>query len=168
MEWGAVLAALVVPLLTVSIVLSGVMAGFFFAYSASVVLALDTLTGSAYTTVMQSINEVVLNPVFGVVFFGAVAVPAAGAAIVLYQGDWAAQYGLLFLAGTVVYLLGTFAVTMRIHVPMNEALATWSPASPPENWAVVRTRWARWNHVRTTAAAVSFVLYLAAIVSFGA
>lgn len=157
----------VVLLLTVSALLGGIMAGFFFTYSASVVLALDKFSASTYTTVMQSINETVLNAVFGVAFFGAVVVPAVSAAVVLLQGDWTTQYGLLFLTGVAIYVVGTFAVTVYIHIPMNEYIATWSSASPPDDWAAVRARWARWNHVRTTAAILSFVLYLGAIMAFG-
>ncbi|MFB9806906.1 anthrone oxygenase family protein [Haladaptatus pallidirubidus] len=67
-----------------------------------------------------------------------------------------------------MYFIGTFAVTMRIHIPINEYIATWSTASLPNDWAVVRTRWGRWNHVRTTAAIASFILYIAALVSLGA
>jgi uncharacterized membrane protein len=157
----------VVLLLALSAVLGGIMAGFFFAYSVSVVLALQPLSGSEYTTVMQKINEKVLNVVFGVAFFGAAVVPIVTAALVVFRGAWATQYGLLFLVGTVVYLVGTFFVTASIHIPANDYIATWSPVSPPDEWAAIRTRWTRWNHVRTTAAVVSFVLYLAAIVSFG-
>ncbi|WP_435157023.1 DUF1772 domain-containing protein [Haladaptatus sp. DFWS20] len=158
---------LVVLLVTVSAALAGLMAGFFFAFSVSVVLALETLSASAYTTVMQEINERVLNVVFGIVFFGAVVVPVGSAVVVVFQGDWTTQFGQLFLAGVGVYLLGTFGVTMRIHIPMNETIATWSPSSPPDEWATVRSRWARWNHIRTIAAFVSFALYLSAIASLG-
>lgn len=49
---------------------------------------------------------------------------------------------------------------------MNERIATWSPTSPPDEWATVQGRRRQWNYVRTTAAVVSFALYLAAIVSF--
>jgi uncharacterized membrane protein len=157
----------VIVLVAVSAVLAGLMAGFFFAYSASVVLALRTLSGPEYTTVMQEINEKVLNVVFGIVFFGAVVVPVGGAILVVLREHWTTLSGGLFLAGTVVYLVGTFLVTMRVHIPMNERIATWSRESPPEEWTTVRARWARWNHVRTTAAVVSFALYLAAIVSLG-
>ena len=157
----------VVVLLAVSAVLGGLMAGFFFAYSASVVLALRTLSASEYTTVIQEINEKVLNVVFGIAFFGAVVVPIGSAIIVVFQGYWTTLSGQLFLAGVVVYLVGTFLVTARIHIPMNDRIATWSPVSPPDEWVTVQARWGRWNHVRTTAAVVSFALYLAAIVSFG-
>ncbi|MFC7768598.1 MULTISPECIES: DUF1772 domain-containing protein [Salinirubellus] len=157
----------VVFLLALSAVLGGLMAGFFFAYSASVVLALRTLSAPEYTTVMQEINEKVLNAVFGAVFFGAVVVPVGASALVVLQGNWSTGYGLLFLAGTVVYLAGAFLVTLGVHIPMNDYIATWSPITPPDEWAAVQARWARWNHVRTTAAVVSFALYLAAIASFG-
>jgi uncharacterized membrane protein len=158
----------VVFVLLASAALSGLMAGFFFAYSASVVLALGTLSGSEYTKVIQEINEKVLNALFGVVFFGAVVVPLGGAVVLIFQGDWQTLYGQLYLAGTTIYLVGTFLMTARIHIPMNENIAKWSPVSPPEDWAAVRAKWTRWNHVRTTAAVASFALYLAAVASFGA
>lgn len=112
----------VVLLLTVSVLLIELMAGFFFAYSISVVLALETLSASAYTNMIQEISEKVLDVAFGVVFFGAVAIPVGSAVIVLFRGDWAMQYGQLYLTGVVVYLIGTVAVTMRIHIPMNDAI----------------------------------------------
>jgi uncharacterized membrane protein len=167
LQMNALLEMPVVFLLALSAVLGGLMAGFFFAYSASVVLALRTLSAPEYTTIMQEINEKVLNAVFGAVFFGAVVVPVGASALVMLQGNWSTGYGLLFLAGTVVYLAGTFLVTLGVHIPMNDYIATWSPISPPDEWAAVQARWARWNHVRTTAALVSFALYLAAIASFG-
>jgi uncharacterized membrane protein len=141
------------------------MAGFFFAYSVSVVLALQTLSASEYTTVMQEINEKVLNVVFGLVFFGAVVVPLGGVVLMLLEGTWTTQYGLLFFAGVLVYFIGSFIVTVRIHIPMNEYIATWSPRSPPEEWSTVQTRWTRWNHIRAAAALLSFTLYVAAIAS---
>ena len=168
LQMNVLLEMPVVFLLALSAVLGGLMAGFFFAYSASVVLALRTLSAPEYTTVMQEINEKVLNAVFGAVFFGAVVVPVGASALVVLQGNWSTGYGLLFLAGTVVYLAGAFLVTLGVHIPMNDYIATWSPITPPDEWATVRERWTRWNHVRTTAAVVSFALYLAAIVSFTA
>jgi uncharacterized membrane protein len=153
---------MLVLLFTISIFLVGTMAGLFFAYSVSVVLALDTLSASVYTRVMQSVNDAILNVVFGIAFFGSVAVPVVSAMACIVRGGWTAQHGQLFIAGTAIYLVGTVAVTMAVHIPMNEYLATWSPTSPPDDWETVRTRWGVWNHVRTVAAVVSFVLCLAA------
>lgn len=71
-QLNVLLGSPVIVLLAVSVVLSGLMAGFFFAYSLSVVLALETLSASEYVTVMQEINDKILNVVFGAVFFGTV------------------------------------------------------------------------------------------------
>jgi uncharacterized membrane protein len=154
----------IVLLTAISAILGGLMAGFFFAYSVSVVLALDTLPGSDYTLIMQQINEKVLNVVFGGVFFGAVVVPTGTLVYVLVFGQWTSTRNLWFIAGLITYLLGTFMITMRIHIPMNNEIARWSPDSPPEDWQEIRTRWARWNHVRAVSSAISFVFYLASIV----
>jgi uncharacterized membrane protein len=151
---------LVALFVAVSAVLCGLMAGLFFAYSVSVVLTLETLSASTYTRVMQSINEEILKAVFGVAFGGAVVVPAIGAVLVIAGGHWATVSGQLFLAGALIYLVGTFGVTARVHIPMNDYIATWSAESPPDDWEAVRARWIRWNHVRTAAAVVSFALYV--------
>jgi uncharacterized membrane protein len=148
-----------------SVVLTGLAAGFFFAYSANVVLALDRLSAPAYTGVMQPINETVRNPAFAAVFFGAAVVAALGAVMIFLEGAMFTRYGLLFIAGLAVYLGGIIAVTGSVHVPMNEYIATWSQTAPPPDWAAVRARWARWNLVRTGASITSFVLYLAATVA---
>jgi uncharacterized membrane protein len=148
-----------------AVVLSGLAAGFFFAYAANVTLALNRLTGETYTTVMQPINESVRNPAFAVVFFGAPAVAALGVVTILLGGDLLTPYGLLFLLGAGVYLVGTLAVTVAVHLPMNDAIAAWSPSAPPEEWAAVRARWTRWNLLRTAAALISFVAFLAATVA---
>lgn len=148
-----------------STVLAGLSAGFFFAYSANVVLALGAVSGPTYTSVMQPINESVRNPAFAAVFFGPVVVSVIGITTILLRRELFTRYGLLFLAGAVVYLVGTVAVTATVHVPMNEYIETWSAAAPPADWVAVRARWARWNLVRTVAASVSFVLYLATTVT---
>jgi uncharacterized membrane protein len=154
-----------VVLLVVSAVLCGLMAGFFFAYSVSVVLALESLSGSEYIPVMQEINEKVLNIIFGTVFFGAVVVPIGGTILIVLREALATQYGQLFLIGTIIYVVGTFLVTVRIHIPMNNRIATWSSTSPPDEWTTVRARWRRWNHIRAAAAVISFVFYLTAVLS---
>lgn len=158
---------LLVGLFAASTILIGLMAGLFFAYSVSVVLALETLSASTYTRVMQSINEKILNAVFGIAFGGAIVVPVVGTLVVFAGGHWTTTYGQSFLVASLVYLVGTAGVTMRVHIPMNDSIETWSVESPPDDWRTVRSRWAQWNHARTAAAVVSFVLSLVATVSLG-
>ncbi|WP_330630525.1 anthrone oxygenase family protein [Halocatena halophila] len=154
-----------IGLFATSTVLIGLMAGLFFAYSVSVVLALNTLGESTYTRVMQSVNEKILNPAFGIAFGGAIVVPAIGTLVVFVGGHWMLLHGQLFIVASLVYLVGTVGVTSSMHIPMNDAIEAWSVESPPNDWRSIRSRWTRWNHVRTVAAVVSFVLSLVATVS---
>lgn len=155
-------AGIVDLLVALTILFVGIMAGLFFGYSVSVVLTLDTLSASAYTTVMRSINDEIQNVVFLIAFTGSAVVPVVGAAVILLRGEWTTQFGQVFVVGVVIYVLGTVGVTAFVHIPMNEYIATWSPASPPDDWEAIRARWARWNHVRTLAAIISFISFLIA------
>ena len=47
-----------------------------------------------------------------------------------------------------IWTLATFVGT----VPINEAVLTWRPDAPPENWKVLVKRWERLDLVRTWAA----------------
>jgi uncharacterized membrane protein len=58
------------------------------------------------------------------------------------------------LAGSLLYLVGTFGVTVVGNVPLNDALAALDPADAgsASAWASYQARWMAWNHVRTFAA----------------
>ena len=140
----------------------GLIAGVFFAFSAFVMRALSRLPSSQGIAAMQSINVVVLNPVFLGVFLG------TGAACLL-AGVWPLfaprPGGAYVLAGSVFYLLGTVLVTGLSNVPRNEALRAVDPESPEGAalWRDYLKSWTAWNHVRTAAAflaAASFSLAL--------
>src|SRR5262245_39627509 len=101
---------------------------------------------------MQSINILVLNPLFLGVFVGtAMACGALGAGSLL---RWQSPGSAWLLAGSVLYLLGTFGVTMAFNVPLNNSLARVDASKPEavQAWRSYVTAWTRWNHVRTIAA----------------
>jgi uncharacterized membrane protein len=52
-------------------------------------------------------------------------------------------------------------VTLAVDLPINRQIHQWSPGSPPENWAILRDRWMRFNDVRTLASVVALALLLA-------
>lgn len=54
------------------------------------------------------------------------------------------------------YALGVAAVTAHFHLPINEALAGWSPARPPADWLAARERWSAAHHWRSWAASLCF------------
>lgn len=140
---------------------SGLVAGTFFAFSSFVMGALGRLPAVQGIAAMQSINVVVLNPLFLGVFLGTAAL-SLGLAIAIPFHLSTSGIGFL-LAGSMLYLLGTFLVTILGNVPMNDALAAVTPGTGAETWARYQSGWTIWNHVRTlaaTGATLAFVLGL--------
>ena len=131
---------------------SGLIAGTFFAFSTFVMPALARLPVANGVAAMQAINVVVVNRWFMGVF-GGTALACAGlgvASIATFSRPGAG----LRLAGSVVYLAGTLAVTAACNVPRNEALAAVDATGPvaAQMWPRYVADWSLWNHVRGVAA----------------
>lgn len=142
---------------SVCIVLFGTMAGFFYAFSCTVMPGLDQTAPDQAVAAMQGINLAVRTPVFFVTFFLS---PALGFIIsaLYYRGDQ--KMAAFYMAGaSAIYLLFALVLTMQINVPMNEALAIISlDADRSAIWAEYSPEWTLWNHVRTAASALSALL----------
>lgn len=150
-------------LIVVTAVGAGLMAGFFFAFSAGVMRALARLTPAQGIAAMQSINVAVINPLFLPVFLGT---GVACAALAVWSTlDRQAPGSDPVLAGSLLYLAGAFLVTMICNVPRNNRLATVDPASPegPRVWSAYLREWTVWNHVRTIASAAATVAFILAL-----
>lgn len=135
--------------------------GIFYAFSSFVMRALDAIAPAHGVAAMQSINRVVITPSFLLVFVGsalACALLAAGSLL-----WWPEPSGPPMLAGAVLYLAGSFGLTMAMHQPMNLALGRSSPADAVEAWPYYVERWTRWNHVRTAASLLSSALFVVAL-----
>jgi len=131
---------------------SGLVAGVFFAFSVFVMKALARLPSAQGIAAMQSINVVVINPLFMAALFGtAVACVLLGASSLLM---WQKPGSVYPLVGSLLYLLGTILVTIVFNVPRNDALAAVDPASAEGTrlWVDYVASWTAWNHVRTAAA----------------
>ena len=142
---------------------AGLVAGIFFAFSAFIMSALGRLPPESGISAMQSINVVVLNPVFFFVFFGT-AVLSLVLAIAALIG-WSEASAPYLLAGSLLYLVGTILVTMVFNVPLNNSLASVSAnsAEGASVWKRYLSAWTSWNHVRTAAslaASASFIMAL--------
>lgn len=55
----------------ITLLLNGLSAGFFYAWSVSVILGTKKVGDLTYLETMQNINREILNPLFYIVFFGA-------------------------------------------------------------------------------------------------
>lgn len=141
----------------------GLIAGVFFAFSAFVMRAFARLPPGEGMAAMQSVNVAVLNPLFLTVFLGTAAVSLL--AVISSFLRWHEPGAVYLLVGGLLYLVGTFLVTIVFNVPRNEALAPVAPADPESAklWASYLASWTAWNHVRTVAAlaaAASFTIAL--------
>ncbi|WP_250213668.1 anthrone oxygenase family protein [Acrocarpospora catenulata] len=152
----AVLAAL-------TLVLTGWIAGLFYAYSVSVMIALDAIAPEHAVATMRSINIRIQNPAFFASFLGTL--PAAILTGVLLLIDGQTTPGILFLAAAAAYLFGTFVPTVAVNIPLNNALdASTDPA--PQTWTAFSPRWTRWNHLRTLGSTASLLLVGLAITTW--
>lgn len=140
---------------------SGLVAGVFLAFSSFVMQALARLPAPAGIAAMQAINVTVINPLFLGIFFGAAL--ASGGLIVATL--LAATPSATLLAGGLLYLIGTFGVTIAGNVPLNERLARLDAASPAAAafWRDYLRRWTRWNHLRTAMATLAAIAFICAL-----
>ncbi|WP_374653840.1 DUF1772 domain-containing protein [Dongia sp.] len=157
------LDALIHPLAFALALGSGLIAGAFFAFSSFVMGALERLPVPQSIAAMQSINIVVINPVFLGVFVGTAVGALLLAGLALLHLD--APGSLHALAGGVLYIAGCFGVTIAGNVPLNNALAPLAPESAEGAalWARYLRGWVRWNHVRTLAALAASAAFIGAL-----
>lgn len=140
----------------------GLIAGVFFAFSTFVMSALARLEPAQGIAAMQSINITVINPWFMTAFLGTAAACLFLAISSLLK--WQQPGAAYLLLGSLLYLVGTFGVTMIGNVPLNEALAKVNPDTGGANfWVSYLRDWTMWNYVRTVTAlavAASFTIAL--------
>jgi uncharacterized membrane protein len=136
----------------------GLMAGVFFAFSTAVMPGLARLGPAQGILAMQFINRAILNPLFLIVFMGS----AAFCALLLFTslGRWQNSSAIFFLIGSILYLVGSFLVTVVVNVPLNNTLDALVPTNPDsaKHWASFLTTWTSWNHVRTIASLLATAL----------
>jgi uncharacterized membrane protein len=131
---------------------SGLVAGFFFAFSVCVMWALGRLPSAQGISAMQTINVVVINPLFLGAFLGTAV--ASALLLVLSLMDLESAGSTMRVIGALLYLAGAFVVTMVFNVPRNNALAAAAPDTREAAalWREYLSRWTAWNHVRMLAA----------------
>lgn len=123
----------------------GLMAGVFWLYAHTIMPGLRRTDDRTFVGAFQAIDRAIVNPWFLPMFFGALVL--TGAAAALSDGAVLAWT----LAAFVLYL-AVVAITFRVHLPRNDAIK----ASTDPDLATVRARfdeaaWARWNVVRALA-----------------
>ena len=139
---------------------SGLMAGFFLAFSAVIMKSLATLSPSQGIDAMNAINKVILKTVFMPLFFGS----SLLALVMMATSLWFLSEpgaGKTLTAG-LIYFFGMFLTTAAVNVPLNNKLASVSGGGEEAQhiWQKYLTRWTRWNTSRSVWSFATLVICL--------
>ncbi len=145
------------------IVLTGLMAGIYFAFSVFIMRALSELPPLQGAQAMNQINAVILKTIFLPMFFGT---------SLWYVGlmvwstlNWQGMRSMLIIVAACCYIIGMFFVTALGNVPMNKQLQAnaKNPAALVQYWLSYQREWTALNHVRMMACIVSSALLTIAL-----
>ncbi|GIF38499.1 anthrone oxygenase family protein [Actinoplanes xinjiangensis] len=152
--------------LLLAVLTLGLMAGLFYAYAGSVMPGLRRAADRSAVDAMQHINVAIQNPLFGLIFVGALVCTA----IAVFQNrDRTDVAGPLLIA--LVLYAATLAVTFAANIPLNNRLDRLGAAArtdPERQRAEFFTPWVRWNLVRTVTSTGAFGAAAWALVEHGA
>ncbi len=144
-----------------SMALSGsMMAGVYFAFSAFIMRALDTLGAIHAINAMNAVNRHILRSLFMPLFFGSTLLAALMTAIAL--AHWGAPGSAQAASAGAIYVLGMFGLTAARNVPLNNSLAQFQGdgAKATNAWCQYVRHWTRWNTLRAFACLASAGLSL--------
>lgn len=148
---------LLFPMSLLSLLLTGAIFGFFFAWVCSTMWGLDQIDPNVAIEAMQAMNTSVRNAVFAPAFFGTPVALLLTTVIAWKSG--ATRSAIWFGLAGVVYFAGGLILTMQINVPMNETLGALSTPLAPEEakriWSDYSSVWQLWNQARTVASGVA-------------
>jgi uncharacterized membrane protein len=149
------------PLLALATITTALMAGLFYAFSVSINLAFRHLPDTQYILAMQEINKAIVNPVFLLAFLGSPLFLTL-AALAYRKQPRSPKFGWIF-AALVVFIIGSFGVTIVGNIPLNNQLEGFSlEGSSVKQAKVMRgafaESWNNWHTIRTVCSVCSLVL----------
>ena len=153
-------------ILALAILLTGLMAGIFFTWSNAVKPGIGKLSDIEYLRALQSMNRVILNNAFKIIFLGAII--AVALVPVFYFNLYPKNIFWLFVFTLVIYWIGVFGVTVSGNIPLNEILDKTNLESiTSEEIKTLRksveVKWNNFNLIRCISSGTTFILL---IVSF--
>jgi uncharacterized membrane protein len=144
---------------------AGIVGGVFYAFSSFVMPGLQRLPAAQGVAAMNEINVTAEHPAFMVAFMGTTL-------LALYLGvrgvlDWGDREATLLVAGSALYLVGAFLLTVVHNVPLNNGLADVQPhaANAAARWHEYLDGWNWANHVRGAASIGAAAAYLGALLA---
>ena len=148
-------------ILILAILFTGLMAGIFFTWSNAVKPGIGKLSDIEYLRAFQSMNRVILNNTFKLIFIGAVL--ATGLVPFFYFHLYPSNIFWLLVSAFIVYWVGAFGITVFGNIPLNEILdKTTLETLSLEELKSLRTsielRWNNLNLLRTISSLLTFSL----------
>ena len=150
-------------ILALAIILTGLMAGIFFTWSNAVKPGIGKLSDIEYLRALQSMNRVILNNAFKIIFLGAIIVVAL--VPVFYFNLYPKNIFWLFVFTLVIYWIGVFGVTVSGNIPLNEILDKTNLESiTSEEIKTLRksieVKWNNFNIIRCISSAITFLILI--------
>jgi uncharacterized membrane protein len=147
---------------------AGLMAGVFGLYAHTIMPGLGKTDDRTFVGAFQAIDRAIINMWFIPVFFGALVLTAIAAVLSIgEERDDALPWA---VAAFVLYL-PVVVITMRVNVPLNDAIKA---AGDPDRIDVAAVRrdfdeptWRRWNVFRAFASTAAFGCLAWALVEYG-
>ena len=152
-------------ILAIAILFTGLMAGIFFTWSNAVKPGIGKLSDLEYLTALQSMNRVILNNTFKLVFIGAVI--AVAFVPIFYFNLYPKNIFWLFISALIIYWFGAFGVTIFGNIPLNEILDKCNLESMTlsEIKALRTSIEAKWNNLNLIRSVSSFITFILLIFS---
>ena len=155
-------------ILASAIFLTGLMAGIFFTWSNAVKPGIGKLSDIEYLRALQSMNRVILNNAFRIIFLGSII--AVALVPVFYFNLYPKNIFWLFVFTLVIYWIGVFGVTVSGNIPLNEILDKTNLESITlEEIKTLREsielKWNNYNLIRCISSGITFILLIVSFLS---
>ncbi len=155
-------------ILAFSILFTGLMSGIFFTWTNAVTPGIGKLSDLGYLNALQSMNRVILNAGFRIVFIGAVI--AVALVPLFYYNAFPNYLFWIFIAVFVIYWVGAFGVTFLGNIPLNRMLdntdlETISIENAKTLRIAIESKWNNLNLIRTISSGISFLVLVVSFLS---
>jgi uncharacterized membrane protein len=141
-------------LYTLVILQVGLTAGLLFIFSIAVNPGLARLNEEEYYRAMKFINQVILSPIFFIVFIG----PVFTLPFLTYMSRNDSNMFIFILFSSILYLLGVILVTSLRNVPLNNKLEKLKSEDFKDVFLWYKKPWNFWHNIRTFFGITSFLL----------
>ena len=141
-------------LYTLVILQVGLTAGLLLIFSIAVNPGLARLSEEEYYRAMKFINQIILNPIFFLVFIG----PVITMPLLTYMSRNDSNMFILTLFSTILYFLGVILITSFKNIPLNNRLEKLNPEEFRDVFLWYKKPWNFWHNIRTFFGLASFLI----------